>query len=122
LTFPEEALNNSIVQQSAVTTEAPATTKQQNFWFWSRVLVTTADPETTTAATTEVAQTTTNMTEEPSVENTTLPNMVVVRDTDLDPGTFNVSVINPFSREENGSLYKYLLVKILDGLQSKWKM
>jgi hypothetical protein len=125
LTLPEEALNSSFVQQSAVNTEAPATSKQQSFWFWNRMRATTTETitEATTAqVTTEAAPTTTNTTEEPSVEHTTFPNMFAVRDTDHNCGTFNVSVINPFSQEVNGSLYKYLLIKILDGLHSKWKL
>lgn len=80
---------------------------------------TTAHPdiaETTAATAVQVT------TKEQSAEHTTVPNMVVVRDTDQDRGSFNVSVINPFSREAIGSLYKYLLVKILGGLHSKWKL
>jgi hypothetical protein len=77
---------------------------------------TTAHPDITeTTAATSVQVTT----EEQSVEPTTVPNMAVVRDTDHDHGSFNVSIINPFSREINGSLSKYLLAKILGGLHSK---
>jgi hypothetical protein len=69
--------------------------------------------------TTEAAQNTTDTTQVPSVEHTTLSNMTVVRDPDHDHGSFNASNIDPFSQEVNGSLYRNLLVRILDGMHSK---
>jgi hypothetical protein len=80
---------------------------------------TTARPDITEATAATTAQATT---EQQSAEYTSVPNMVVVGDDDDDRGSFNVSVIKPFSRQVNGSLYKYLLVKILGGLHSKWKL
>jgi hypothetical protein len=57
-----------------------------------------------------------------SVENTTAPNMVVVRDSGHEHGAYSASGINPFSQGVNGSIYKYLLVKILSGFHSKWEL
>ncbi|PNF28404.1 hypothetical protein B7P43_G16407, partial [Cryptotermes secundus] len=108
-----EELNRSSVQQSAVTTEAPTPPRQLYFWFWNRARATTASPDITetTAATNAEATT-----EQQSAEHTSVPNMVVARDDDDYRGSFNVSVIKPFSLQVNRSPYKYLLVKILDGL------
>jgi PKD repeat protein len=133
LVVPEEALITSSVQQNTVTTEMPATTTQQSFWFWNRLAAKAEPPnaatdstETTAATsaqvTTEATDMTTDSTEEPSVEITTASNMVVVRDSDHEDGAFNASGINPFSTEVNGNIYKYLLVKMLNGLNSKWKL
>jgi hypothetical protein len=137
LTVPEEVLSTSTVQQDTVnmemTTEEPITTSKKSFWFWrpagapsAMPVVPTVSTDTTEATTaqvtTEATQTIADTTTEPSAELTTNPNMVVLTDSGHGHGTFNASVINPFSQEIKGNLYKYILGKILHGLNGKWKL
>lgn len=120
----------------ATTSLDQVTTTERPFWFGERIMfvapsqnnATIDNTETKfafndTTATAAASANFTEMTAETSanqtVDHTAHTRIIFMKDMDHSHHHFNVSFVDPFSKEINGSRYKYLLAATLEGIHSK---